>query len=234
MSQPTIIVQARMSSSRLPGKMALEVQGKPMLAYVVERLRCVRNVADVIVATSQGAEDDAIASVCDALNCKCFRGSLDDVAGRFVAMIEREGIEAFVRICGDSPLIDPVIVEQAVECFMTGEADVVSNLVERTFPKGQSVEVVRSAAYVSAMADVTESYDREHVTPYLYRHPERFMLQNISMQPNLSDVQLSVDTRQDFDMFREIVAMMDKPHWEYGLAAVLEMREQAVVCGCRA
>jgi len=220
-----------MSSARLFGKMLRVVAGKPMLAYVVERLQRVRNVAGVIVATSDEASDDPIAEMCAVLGVKCLRGDLTDVAGRFLTVVETEKLGSFVRISGDSPMIDPLIVERAVSIYTKGCCDLVSNIVERTFPKGQSVEVVRASSFSAALSNMTSSYDREHVTPFMYRDMQSFAVCGFTMQPNRSHVQLSVDTQGDFDIFQSIVAKMDKPHWAYGMDELIALHDQIIAQG---
>jgi len=206
-----------MSSARLPGKMLREIEGVPLLGYVVERLRTCLLAEDVVVATSDEASDDPLAALCRTLGIKCFRGALDDVAGRFLRVIDALEPEAFVRISGDSPLIDPAIVDQVIGMFEDDAPDLAVNIHPRSFPKGQSVEVVRSTTFRAALADFEGAADREHVTPYFYRHAEAFEIINLALPRNLNDMQLSIDTSDDFRMIERLFQSMDGPHLNYGL-----------------
>ena len=138
------IVQARMSSMRLPGKSLRPLCGKPMLQYVLESLAQVDELAETIVATSSDPSDDPIAEFCDQFGSVCFRGSLDHVAERFLQTANARGLSAFVRVSGDSPLLDPRFVARAVDLFVESNADVVTNVFPRTYPPGMSVELVRT------------------------------------------------------------------------------------------
>lgn len=228
MTFPTIIVQARYNSTRLPGKMLMEIAGKPLLSYVVERAKRARKASGVIVATSCETSDDPIIEICERLGYPYVRGSLDNVAERFRKVIEAKSIQAFVRISGDSPLIDPSIIDQGISIFEEGEYDVVSNVIERSFPKGQSVEVLRSKAFLTTITELESSHDLEHVTPFFYRHSDRFRIRGYTMTPNHGAVQLSVDTRDDFDAVSAIINLMDKPHWSYRIEALLHLHKQVM------
>lgn len=216
-----IIVQARMSSQRLPGKVLREVGGKPMLQYTLERVALARGSDAVIVATSDEASDDPIAAFCAQRGVPCFRGSLEDVAGRFLAAADAHGFDAFVRVCGDSPLTDPAVISTAAELFRSGEYDLVTNTFPRSFPVGVSVEIIRTETFRKAHARMREDADREHVTRYYYQHPEEFRIQNITAPADYSTAQLAVDTLEDWERFTRIMQHMDRPHATYGYQEVL-------------
>jgi spore coat polysaccharide biosynthesis protein SpsF len=185
-----------MNSRRLPGKPLRDIAGKPLLQWVIESLEHVEGGAGVVVATSTDSRDDALADWCAARGCACYRGSLDDVAGRVLEAARARGAEAFVRVSGDSPLIDPVLVTQAIGMFRRGDVDLVTNVQQRTFPKGNSVEVVRISALESQLTRFGTQDDREHVTSVLYRHPEQVRIVNFASDAPAGQIQLSVDTRR--------------------------------------
>ncbi len=218
------VIQARYSSQRLPGKVLREVAGKPLLGYLVDRLKRCQELCQTIVATSTEPSDDPIAHFCQQQSIASYRGPLNDVLARFVAVADQLDVPALVRISGDSPLMDPAIVDCAVRLFQRGDADLVSNVQVRTFPKGQSVEVVSSDALRQASAQTSDAQDREHVTPYFYRHPERFRIRNFKREPSAADIQLSVDSAQDFAMFERLVAAMRRAPEDYGLEEILALR----------
>jgi spore coat polysaccharide biosynthesis protein SpsF len=229
----TAVIQARMGSRRLPGKSLRPVAGRPMLAYVVERLRRCRELAAIVVATSTASDDDAIAAFCRAWGVECHRGPRDDVLARFLAIVEARPLAAVVRISGDSPLIDPAIVDAALRLFAESGADLVTNVAPRSFPRGQSVEVVSAAALRRIAAAAPTAEEREHVTQWLYRHPDRGTIRNFAAPRDMSGVQLSVDTAEDFAAFAALVALMRRPHWDYGLDEILDLR-QALLQGAEA
>jgi spore coat polysaccharide biosynthesis protein SpsF len=204
-----------MTSSRLPGKVLRPIQGKPMLAYMFERLDRCRSLDRYLVATSTDPSDDPIEEFCGSAGVTCHRGPLEDVAGRFLEVVDRFGLSAFVRLTGDCPLQDHLLVDRGVEVFRGGGYDVVTNLMPRTFPAGQSLEVVSSEAFRRAYDLMVERDDREHVTPFLYRHPELFRIHNVRAEHDDSAIDVSVDTEQDADLVEAILDRMDRPHWEY-------------------
>jgi spore coat polysaccharide biosynthesis protein SpsF (cytidylyltransferase family) len=226
-SQPPVaVIQARSSSRRLPDKVLLELAGKPMLAYTVERLRRCRTVRDVVLATSDRPEDDRVAALGERLGVPVYRGPLDDVLGRFVAAARAFDATAVVRISGDSPLIDPEVVDRVVARLLAATCDLATNVFPRSFPKGQSVEVIALAALERAAAVAVDPEDREHVTRYIYGHPAAFRIENVAFGRDASGVQLSVDTADDLAFIGRILASMTRPHWEYGVEEVLALRQQ--------
>ena len=216
-------VQARMASRRLPGKVLCEVAGKPLLQYLLERLSQCRQLGRVVVVTSRHPSDDPIAAFCDAHGTECVRGDLDNVASRFRDALERHDFAAFVRISGDSPLLDPALVDQAVDVFRTGGYQIVTNVMPRTYPRGQSVEVLDTGTFRGGFADMQNHAHFEHVTPYFYKSQRCFTIYNIAAPHDCSDVRLSVDTKADLDGFSRIVAAFTRPQWEYGLAEILDI-----------
>lgn len=222
------IIQARMSSRRFPGKVLHTVKGKPLLMYIIERLQKVSQFAGIIVATSSGDDDKCVKQFCADNGILCYRGDLDNVVARFTGALDVLSVEAFVRVNGDSPLIDPRLIENGIEMFLKGEYDIVTNVFPRSFPKGQSVEIVSSEVFKRTEKNIIEKDDREHVTRYFYNNAEKFHIYNISSSSDLSHIQLSVDTAEDMKTFEGIASKMDRPHWTYGLKEVLELYNSVV------
>jgi spore coat polysaccharide biosynthesis protein SpsF len=210
---PVAVVQARMSSTRLPGKVLADLGGRPVLDWVVSRLRASRELAGVVVATSDEPEDDAVA---EAAQARVFRGPLADVLARYAitarelesALAARElGFEGLVRVTADCPLIDPAVVDEVVAEWRRGDADYVANVIEpRTYPVGMDTEVVSAAALLAADAEATDPYDREHVTPFVRSRPERFPQRAVTLDPPRPDVRLTLDTPEDLEHLRAVVA----------------------------
>jgi len=203
------IIQARMSSMRLPGKVLMNIAGKPMLERVRDQVIQAHGVKKVVIATSNNASDDPIEQFCYSRNFSCFRGALNDVAGRFLNVIERECAEEFIRISGDSPLIDPKVIDMAIAEYRCGFYDLVTNVLHRTFPKGQSVELVRSSSFKRMYSDLISFDDLEHVTKAFYRSESNFKIMSFVAEPPAGDVQLSVDTEEDLNKVTAIINSCD-------------------------
>jgi spore coat polysaccharide biosynthesis protein SpsF len=220
------IIQARMSSRRLPGKSLRPLCGKPMLQYVLESMAHADGLAETVVATSTDPSDDPIAEFCERQGSDCFRGPLENVAERFFRASQSRGFDAFVRISGDSPLLNPRLVAHAIGLFVKSTADVVTNVFPRTYPPGLSVEVVRGATFEQIVPQLDDLYDREHVTSYFYRNAEQFRIVNFSLDPPRRDVHLAVDTPEHFDFASRIVATMQRPHWQYSFDELLAIWDE--------
>jgi spore coat polysaccharide biosynthesis protein SpsF len=222
---PHILAFARMSSSRLPGKSLANLGDDVVLGYVVSSLRRVNRASGLTVATSIDATDDPIAEWCHQTGVDCFRGSLRDVAGRALAAACRVSAEAFVRISGDSPLIDPALVDHAIALFQNTSSDLVTNVFPRSFPRGQSVEIVRKSALDAAYAAGMSETEMEHFTTALYGQPDSYTIVNFTAEDfGLSasedaeaDVDLAVDELADLERCRGIVRALAPEHpWEAG------------------
>src|SRR5262245_12731618 len=200
-----IIVPARMTSQRLPGKPLRDIAGKPLLQWVIESLEHVEGRQGIIVATSTDRHDDPLADWCATRGYVCHRGSLEDVASRLLDAARSTGAEAFVRISGDSPLIDPALVSHAIGLFRQGHFDLVTNVQQRTFPKGNSVEVVRIATLESHLTRFGTPDDREHVTTVLYRHPHSIRIASFTSDAPAGQIQLSVDSAEDLRLVDRIL-----------------------------
>jgi spore coat polysaccharide biosynthesis protein SpsF len=201
----TAIIQARMSSTRLPGKVLLDLAGQPMLARVVERARLARSIDRVVVATTVEPEDEPIVALCNSRGWSVSRGSRDDVLDRYYQAALADGADPIVRITSDCPLIDPEIIDSVVK-RLDGTVDYASNInPQRTFPRGLDVEAFTFAALSTAWREDRKPTGREHVTPFLYRHPERFRIALVeSDKPEAASHRWSVDTPEDYQLLRRI------------------------------
>lgn len=204
-----IVVQARMGSTRLPGKVLQDIAGRPMLSYQMERLRRVKRAERIVVATTDQPADDAVERFCQKEKIACVRGSEHDVLARYHLAIERFPADVVVRITADCPLIDPAIVDEAIAAY---EPDYVSNMLETTYPYGMAVEVFSAQALREAHREAKDPAEREHVTPFIYRHPERYRLRSLTMAPNLSHHRWTVDTPEDFELVSRLLKTL-KPHF---------------------
>lgn len=218
-----MIVQARMSSTRLDGKVLYEVAGKPLLGHLLERLRRCKLAERIVVATSCEESDDAIEFFCRSRGVDCCRGPLDNVAERFRKVVEQYDFDGFVRVCADSPLLDQRWIDRAVKIFIDGNYDIVTNTYKRSFPKGQSIEVVRSDTFKKVCELMSTPDEREHITQYFYQRSAEFKIFNISLEKDYSWLQLSVDEPKDLKMFENILRSMNRPSWEYNLSEILRL-----------
>ena len=209
------LVQARLSSRRLPGKVLRPAQGKPMIQYLFDSLMRCQNLDGVMLCTSDETSDDPLAHYCQEQGIACCRGPLDDVAGRFVKAVRQSGCRAFVRISGDSPLMDHRLVDRMVELFWQQGHQMLVNVHPRTFPKGQSVEVLEAEFYRRAYPKMTRAEEKEHLTKYFYNHADEIKIANHASRHEFGGLQLSVDTPEDFAMFEAVLACLEGPVWSY-------------------
>jgi len=203
------IIQARLSSRRLPGKVLKDLGGQPMLAWTLQRVGAARLVTKLVVATSDQSDDDAVADYCAGQGVVCHRGPLDNVAGRFAVALRAEQAPAFVRITGDSPLIDPAVIDAAIRLYEAGDWDLVSNVLVRSFPIGQSVEVVRAQTFLTALGEMNNEEDREHITRFLHRNRAHYRTVNFTSGADMAHIQMSVDTQEDFTLVQDLIKRTD-------------------------
>jgi spore coat polysaccharide biosynthesis protein SpsF len=216
-----VIVQARMTSTRLPGKVLLPLAGEPMLTRLVQRLRRVQRASGIVIATTTHATDDPIAALCTQLGVACHRGSEHDVLSRYADAASLYGAEVVVRITSDCPLIDPALIDRVIAVYEEGGTDYISNMLPPTWPYGMAVEVFSAAALRQAHAEATQAAEREHVTPFLYWHPERYRLRNVASPVDLSQHRWTVDTPEDYELVRRLFETLLPVHPEFTQEDVL-------------
>lgn len=206
-----IIVQARMSSSRLPGKVLLPIAGKPMLQHVLYRVRQSRRKNLVVVATTTEENDTGIVDLCRLLKVDFFRGPVDDVLHRYASAADHFGADIIVRVTADCPLIDPGVVDDTIETFTSGDFDYLSTEYgHKTYPHGLAVEVFSREALVRADKEADKSFEREHVTPYIHNHPERFKLGGIHLPEDFSFIRVTVDEPEDISVVEGVLELNPK------------------------
>ena len=197
-------IQARMSSRRLPRKSLMSIAGRPMLYWVINNVRKSLLANDVIVLTSTEMDDNKIEAFCSQEGVKCIRGDLTNVHSRFLSALSETGVQAFVRISGDSPLIDPDLIDQAIAMYQENAVDIVTNTSPRSFPKGQSIEVINSQALFK-LSDYNLTFEeKEHVTLGIYNRATEFEIKNFKNAVDYSTVQLSIDSHHDLELMKKI------------------------------
>ena len=200
------VVLGRLSSARLPGKVLREVAGRPLAAYVLARLERVDGIDGVVFATSDDPGDDAIEEWGSAAGVDVFRGPLQDVRGRVIACAEEHGLDAVARVNADSPWIDPELLSRAVVLARDGAHDLVTNVLERTYPYGVSAEVATVDALRRAAALDSGPEGAEHVTKTIYTHPDAFSILNLRAVPAVApELRLTVDTPADLERFEALI-----------------------------
>jgi spore coat polysaccharide biosynthesis protein SpsF len=202
------IIQARMGSTRLPGKVMKELAGETVLARVVNRTRRATLLDEVVVATTSAARDDVIVDECRRLGVPCFRGDENDVLDRYYQCARQFHAETIVRITSDCPLIDPQLIDRVVGEFHNSHADYASNGLQASFPVGLGVEVISYDALKHAWRDAAKSYERAHVTLFLYRHPELFAVHSVTSDIDYSDHRWTLDTPEDIMLLEAILARL--------------------------
>lgn len=204
-------IEARMGSTRFPGKMMADIHGKPTLQRVIERLRQAKSLDGIILATSDLDADNVLAELASEQGIAVFRGSEDDVLGRVAESHVQMDSDIVVEICGDCPLIDPDILDQAVETFKVNECDILATGVQESFPKGTEIQVFSRAALIEAAAAADESDHREHVTLYFHSNPDKFRVMHLVAPTSLvaPDIRLLLDYEQDLESIRKIYQLLD-------------------------
>ena len=198
------ILQARTTSSRLPNKVLEPIAGEPMLVRCVERIQRAFKIDRLVVATSIDATDDPIGVLCYRYNVDCFRGALEDVLKRFYEAACRFRPKQIVRLTADCPLIDPEVIDDVVSVFEKSDCDYCSNTIERTYPQGLDTEIFSFAALEAAYLSASDGYDREHVTPFLWRQPYRFRHAQVTDVVERSEMRWVVDTPSDLEFVRRV------------------------------
>jgi spore coat polysaccharide biosynthesis protein SpsF len=198
------IIQARMGSTRLPGKVLKDLDGETVLARLVNRLRRARLIDEVLVATTDRAADDVILEECRSLSVLVSRGDENDVLDRYFRAAQLAKAEVVVRVTSDCPLIDPEITDKTILAFLEAGPDYASNVLVRTYPRGLDTEVMSVAALGRAWQGARERYEREHVTPYIYEHPAEFKLLSVTGDADYSSHRWTVDTSEDLEFVRAV------------------------------
>lgn len=220
-----VIIQARMSSARLPGKVLLPLAGVPVLERTVDRARLATRADLVVVATSADASDDPVADLCARVGAPVHRGPLNDVATRVVQTADALDIDAVVRVSADSPFIDPALLDRGIGIFLEGGAEVVTNVQPRSFPVGQSVEVFFRRSLAAALDSSPPALQREHVTAIFYAAPQEYRIRNFAHHPPVPDVRLVIDTERDLVQMQALAHSLGDLPPDFGWEALLERME---------
>lgn len=209
-SEVVAIIQARMASTRLPGKVLLDIQGKPLLEHVIDRVGAAKLIDSTVIATSSNERDEAIIQFAKSRGIAYYVGSEDDVLDRFYQTAKRFNVNIIVRITPDDPFKDPEVIDKVVSYYLSDidSLDYVSNTIEPTYPEGLDVEVFSFQALEKAWREASKPSERGHVTPYMWNHPKFFRLANIENDENLSHLRWTIDAEEDLRFAREVYARL--------------------------
>ena len=219
------IVQARMGSSRLPGKVLLDVAGATVLARVVQRLKRAELTGEIVVATTCDPSNDVIVNECDRLGVNVFRGDEKDVLDRYYCAARAFEADAIVRVTSDCPLIEPEIVDKVIRAFLEQKPDYASNTLQRTYPRGLDTEVMTWKALARTRTAAQLFYQRSHVTAYIYEHPDQFRLVSVTGSEDYSWHRWTVDTPEDLTFIRTIYEHMRDPD-DFGWREVMSLLDR--------
>lgn len=200
------IIQARMASTRLPGKVMLKVLDKTMLEHMIERISQSKKLDQIIVATTENKLDDIIENVCKKMKIQCYRGSEDDVLLRYKNSAEITKASIIVRLCADCPLLDGITIDKVIDQYLKENYDYVSNLFPspRTYPDGMSVEVFSAKILDEANKNAKKPSEREHVTFYMWMQPDKFKIQRVDYSKNLSKYRFNLDYEEDYNFIKKV------------------------------
>lgn len=220
------IVQARMGSTRLPGKVMKEIVGKPMLWHVIDRLKKAELIDSVIVATTNKEIDKSILQLAEDSGVAGYAGSEEDVLDRYYQAAKEFSVDTIVRITADCPLIDPKAVDKVIQRYLMGDCDDAANTLKRTYPDGLDVEVFSFVALERAWKEARWASEREHVTPYIRKNPDKFRLANVENKVNLSHLRWSVDRREDLEFVRQVYKHLYQEGQVFYMEDILELLEK--------
>lgn len=207
MAMITAIIQARMGSTRLPRKVLLPLGDTTILGSTVRQVRSATKIGKVVVATSDQVEDDPIAAECEKLGVEVFRGSLEDVIDRYYKAAKHFGAEHICRATADCPLIDPSVLDRVAMAYESERPDYISTgRIDSTFPDGMDTEIFSFAALERAWKEAKLTSEREHVTPYIWKHPELFIVREVKNDRDYSKIRLTIDEPADYEVVKEIAA----------------------------
>lgn len=212
-----------MTSSRLPGKVLADCLGKPMLERMVERVRRAPSLDAIVIATTTNTTDDPVAALADRIGVDCWRGSEDDVLRRVLDAAHGHDVDVIVELTGDCPLIDPAVIEAVIARYRQGDCDYCANVLERTWPIGMDTQVFARHVLDDVARRTDDATDHEHVSLYIYRHPEFYRLANVAAPAaeTRPELRLTLDTPEDLALIRAVYEALYPANPAFGLDEIL-------------
>lgn len=219
-----VIIQARMGSSRLPGKVLMDLEGKSVLEHVIQRLKNSKMINDIIIATSNKEIDNKIVELCNKINIKCFRGSEDNVLERYYKCAKEYNGDIIVRVTSDCPLIDSKVLDEMLLFYLNNKYKLVTNAgndENRTYPRGLDLEIFSFELLEKAYVNSSQSYEKEHVTPYMYENEYNIFYYKNNI--NYSNYRLTLDTKEDYLLIKAIYEKLYKGDHEFNLNEIIKV-----------
>lgn len=226
MSRVLTIVQARFASTRLPGKILLPLLGEPLLVRMIRRVQAARLAGEVVVASTIDPIDNQTEQLCRAHGIPCYRGHATDLLDRHLQCARSRAAEVVLKIPSDCPLIDPAVIDRVIGAFQGSAVDYASNLHPASYPDGQDVEVMSFAALERAWRESSRDFEREHTTPYIWEHPDRFRLRNVPWETgqDLSMThRITIDYPEDYELIKRIFESLFPRNPCFGLADIMRL-----------
>lgn len=220
------IVQARMGSTRLPGKVMKPLCGKPILWHIITRISYSKQIEKIIIATTDKEEDKVIVKLAEEMGVAFYRGSSDDVLDRYYQAARKFNVDPVVRITADCPLIDPEIMDNIIDYYLKGDYDYVSNGLKPTLPDGLDTEVFSFKSLEKAWAEAKKPSEREHVTSYIYNHPELLKIHNYENDVDLSGMRWVVDEEADYQFISEVYKNLYKDGKIFYVKDIIRLLEE--------
>lgn len=223
MSKISAIIQARMSSTRLPGKVLKELYGINVLEHVVNRVISAKQIDNVIVATTNLDVDLAIINECQKIGVDYFVGDSDNVLQRYYEAARYFNAQTIIRITSDCPCISPNIISQMIESYLIKQPDYLSNTIQRSFPRGLDVEMFSFVALEQAYKNATKEYEKEHVTPYIYQNPDKFKIESFHSEIDNIKYRWTLDTEEDWQLIEKIYSYLYKNNYIFEYEDILDL-----------
>lgn len=220
-----VTIQARMTSSRLPGKVLANAVGKSILELMIERLKRIPSVEGIIMATTTNREDDPVVELSERLGILHYRGDEHDVMARVLEAAEAHNVKVIVETTGDNPLMDPDVIEESIQAYLETGVDYLANNLERSYPIGMDTKVFSTAVLADAISRTDDPEEHEHVSLFIYRHPELYKIKNVTAPERFFDpeLRLTLDTEDDLKLIRVVFEALYPDNPEFGLADILEL-----------
>ena len=224
MPKTVATIEARMTSSRLPGKILAEAEGKPMLELMIERLRFVPELDQIVIATTANRTDDPVEALAQRLGVGLWRGSEEDVLARVLDAAQAHNADVIVELTGDCPLIDPAIVSRVIRRYREAGVDYVSNILKATFPDGMDTQVFATKVLADVARRTSDPADHEHVSLYIYRHPEIYSLANVAAEGEeaRTDLRLTLDEPADLELIRAVFVALRPQRSDFSLREIAQ------------
>lgn len=217
------IMQARVGSTRLPGKVLKKICGKTVLEHDIDRLKRVKNIDQIVIATTTLERDNAIVEEAKRIGVDCFRGSEEDVLSRYYYAAKENNADVVVRVTSDCPLIDFQVTEKVIQFYLENKYDYVNNTIIKSFPRGLDTEVFSFEVLKRAFLEATSTRDREHVTPYIWDNPNIFKLGCFVNDKDYSHLRWTLDTPEDFQLISEIYKYLYSHNQCFGMDDIIEL-----------